>query len=57
MEANSTAYYVTRQGREWFAVLDPIAAHLAGHPAHLLVLDGYTTRRAADDAARLALGL
>lgn len=47
-------YTTTREGREWFAVLDPIAARAAGCAD---VLTGYTTRRAAADAAVLLLGL
>lgn len=47
-------YTLTRQDGAWFYVLDVVAAHAAGTP---MVSGDYPTRRTAEDAARLALGL
>lgn len=47
-------YIITRQDGTWWYVLDVVAAHLAGAA---LVSGEYPTRRTAEDAARLALGL
>jgi hypothetical protein len=47
-------YTITRHDSTWWYVLDVVAAHLAG----AAVASGeYPTRRTAEDAARLALGL
>lgn len=47
-------YALTRLDGTWWYVLDVVAAHLAGAA---VVSGEYPTRRTAEDAARLALGL
>lgn len=47
-------YTITRHDGTWWYVLDVVAAHLAGAA---VVSGEYPTRRTAEDAARLALGL
>jgi hypothetical protein len=53
MEVNKP-YIITKLDGTWYYVLDVVAAHLAGAA---LVSGEYPTRRTAEDAARLALGL
>jgi len=47
-------YTTTKLDGTWFYVLDPIAARAA---RTLEVVGDFPTRRTAEDAARLALGL
>lgn len=47
-------YTTTKLDGTWYYVLDPIAAHKA---MAVEVSGEYPTRRTAEDAARLALGL
>lgn len=47
-------YTTTKLDGTWYYVLDPIAAHAAMASE---VSGGYPTRRTAEDAARLALGI
>ena len=47
-------YTLTKLDGTWYYVLDPIAAYEAGA---VEVVGDFPTRRTAEDAARLALGL